>query len=65
MLINDSAPNYTSSEFKGSLRSCSTKHITSSPHYSQSIGKAEAAVKIMKNIGLVKKNANRNAEIYS
>ena len=56
MLLSDNAPNYAAKEFADFARTWEFQHITSSPHYSKSNGRAEAAVKTMKNI--VKKSGH-------
>ena len=48
-LVSDNGSNYASREFADFARSWDSLHITSSPHHSQSNGRAEAAVKTMKN----------------
>ena len=58
-IITDNATNYTSSDFCRFLKSWDIEHITSSPHYHQSNGQAEAAVKLMK--GIIK-NQQRKAQ---
>ncbi|XP_018494705.1 uncharacterized protein K02A2.6-like [Galendromus occidentalis] len=46
----DSDPRYLANEFQEFLKSWRIKHITSSPHYHQSNGKSESAVKAAKRI---------------
>ena len=53
VLISDNGPNYASREFQQFTREWDFTHTTTSPHFSQSNGKAESAVKITK--GLMKK----------
>ena len=43
--MSDNGPQYTAQTFKRFSESYEFQHITSSPGYSQSIGKAESAVK--------------------
>lgn len=47
-LISDNGPNYASAEFHQFTQAWDFQHLTSSPHYPKSNGKAESAVKIMK-----------------
>ena len=49
-LISDNGPNYASAEFHQFTQAWDFQHLTSSPHYPKSNGKAESAVKIMKSI---------------
>ncbi len=49
-LITDNGPNYAAKEFASFARAWDVQHITSSPHHSKSNGRAEAAVKTVKNI---------------
>ena len=50
LLWSDGGPQFTSYQFAEFLRAWGVIHITSSPHYPQSNGKAEAAVKSMKKL---------------
>jgi transposase InsO family protein len=50
ILMSDNGPQYTSHEFAEFSKHWEFKHITSSPYHSRSNGKAEAAVKIVKNL---------------
>ena len=50
VLWSDGGPQFTSSKFANFLVNWGTSHITSSPHYPQSNGQAEAAVKSMKKL---------------
>ena len=45
ILMSDNGPQYTEQTFKRFSESYEFQHITSSPRYSQSNGKAESAVK--------------------
>ena len=49
-LISDNGPCYTSQAFTGVMKSYSSNHITSSPHYLQSNGLAEKYVQIVKSL---------------
>ena len=53
-LMSDNGPPYGSYEFQQCVTSYDIEHVTSSPHYPQSNGKEENAVKIAK--GLLKKS---------
>ena len=50
VLWSDGGPQFTSSKLASFLATWGTSHILSSPHYPQSNGKAEAAVKSMKKL---------------
>ena len=50
ILWSDGGPQFTSAKLSNFLTTWGTTHIVSSPHYPQSNGKAEAAVKSMKKI---------------
>ena len=50
VLKSDNGPCYTSREFHDFLKFCKIHHITSSPHYPQSNGFAEALVGILKKL---------------
>ena len=50
VLWSDEGPQFTSHRFADFLRTWGVTHATSSPHYPQSNGKAEAAVKSMKKL---------------
>ena len=62
VLISDNGPNYSSADFKAFCDSWSFKHITSSPHHHQANGKAESAVKIMKN--MIRKTQATDGDIW-
>lgn len=47
-LVSDNGPAYASDEFRKFATQWEFQHITTSPHYAQSNGKAESAVKICK-----------------
>ena len=49
-LVSDNAPQFTSTEFSEFSKSWEFSHVTSSPYYSRSNGKAESAVKIAKHL---------------
>lgn len=53
VLVTDNGPNYASRDFANFAHDWDFRHITTSPHHSQSNGKAESAVKIVK--GFLKK----------
>ena len=50
VLITDNGSNYDSREFKEFATSWDFRHVTTSPRHHQANGKAESAVKIIKNI---------------
>ena len=50
VLWSDGGPQFTSAKLSSFLATWGTSHIMSSPHYPQSNGKAEAAVKSMKKL---------------
>ena len=50
VLITDNGSNYDSRDFKEFSTSWDFRHVTTSPHHHQANGKAESAVKIIKNI---------------
>lgn len=62
VLITDNGTNYASREFTEFARAWDFQHQTSSPHYSQSNGKAESAVKIIK--GLIQKTVKSGGDIW-
>ena len=50
VLYSDNGPQYTSRRFNDFLTQWGVQHVTSSPHYPQSNGHAEASVKCMKKL---------------
>ena len=62
MLITDNGPNYSSREFAGLAHKYEFRHVTRSPHYPKSNGRAELAVKVVKN--LLKKARKEKQDIY-
>ena len=49
-LVTDNGTKFTSTEFRDFSESWGVQHVTSSPHYPHSNGKAENAVKVCKNL---------------
>lgn len=49
-IVSDGGPQFTSSEFKTFTEKWKITHVTSSPHHQRANGKAESAVKVMKNL---------------
>ena len=62
MCMSDNGPQYISEEFKQFSQPWKFQHITSSPAYSQSDGKVEAAVKSAKII--IKKAKKARTDSY-
>ena len=62
MLVSDNGPQLSSDEFAEFSHHWEFKHITSSPRYLQSNGKAEQAVKMAKR--LVKRAVKSNSDPY-
>ena len=60
-VVSDNGPAFASAEFKQFAEQWEFQHITTSPHYPQSNGKAESAVKICKT--LLKKAKLANSDI--
>ena len=58
-LVSDNGPPYNSYEFQQFMTSYDIEHVTSSPHYPQSNGKVESAIKTAKRL-LKKSNAARS-----
>jgi hypothetical protein len=48
--VTDNGPQFVSQDYERFMKSWDIKHVTSSPRYSQSNGKAESAVKIAMNL---------------
>lgn len=61
-IMTDCGPQLTSSEFKDFLQEWGIEQKKSSPHHHQSNGKAESAVKIMKN--MIKKCRESNSDTF-
>ena len=61
-IITDNGPQFVSQDFENFTKEWDINHITSSPKYSQSNGKAESAVKIAKT--LIRKAQMENTDIY-
>ena len=59
-LQTDNGPPYSSREFQQFMTSYDTEHVTSSPHYPQSNGKAEYVIKTAKNLPKKSKAAGRD-----
>lgn len=60
--MSDNGPQFASEEFADIARLWEFDHITSSPHYPQSNGKAEQAVKVTKHI--LKKAKHSKSDPY-
>ena len=50
ILVTDNGPQFSSNEFQVFAKSWSVNHVTTSPRYSQSNGKAENAVRTVKRL---------------
>ena len=50
ILVTDNAPNFTSAEFAVFAKTWAFEHVTLSPHYPESNGKSETAVKTVKRL---------------
>jgi transposase InsO family protein len=61
-VISDNGPQFSSQEFADFAKQWDFKHTTSSPHYPQSNGQAENAVKIMKN--MIRKVKDSGEDIF-
>lgn len=61
-LVTDNGPAYSSKEFSAFCREWEFVHTTSSPHYAQSNGLSERAVRTIKNI--IKKSTCERADFY-
>ena len=62
VLMSDNGPPFNSGAFKEFLNNYEIRHVTSSPRYPQSNGKAENAVKTVKN--LMRKAAVAHTDVY-
>lgn len=62
VFITDGGMNFTSNEFRKFSKEWEFNHVISSPHHQQANGKAEAAVKIAKN--LILKSIEDQQDIY-
>lgn len=62
-IVSDNGPQFSSAEFLHFARAWDFKHCTSSPGHPQANGKAEAAVKIAKN--LIKKSQKAGGDPYA
>ena len=61
-VVSDNGPQYSSKEFQQFCKEWEFQHITSSPHYHQSNGQSESAVKTIK--GLLKKSIDSGQDFY-
>ena len=61
-LLSEDGRNYVSQEFEQFAKDWEFEHVTCSPHHHKSNGRAEAAVKIMKNI--LKKSIKSNTDVH-
>ena len=50
ILVTDNAQNFTSAEFAVFAKTWAFEHVTSSPHYPESNGKSENALKAVKRL---------------
>ena len=50
VIVSDNGPQFTAREFRKFITEWNIKHMLSSPYHQQSNGKAESAVKIIKNL---------------
>ena len=62
IVVSDNGPQYSSEEFRKFALAWEFKHITTSPQYPRSNGKAESAVKICKT--LLKKSQLSKSDLY-
>ena len=49
-VVTDNGPQFSGADFAGFAQSWGFEHVTSSPHFAQSNGKAENAVKTIKHL---------------
>lgn len=61
-IVSDGGPQFSAREFAKFAKSWGINHVMSSPHYPKSNGKAESAVKIVKNI--ITKCVHDNSDQY-
>ena len=62
LVISGNGPNYMSHEFSEFVVLCELEHVSSSPHHYQANGRAEAAVKVAKD--LVKKSIQDHTPLW-
>ena len=62
VIMSDNGPPYNSAQFADFLKDLDIQHVTSSPEFPQSNGKAESAVKVAK--GLIRKSKKAGQDFY-